>query len=135
MLHRLDIRVYYEDVDLAGVVYYANYLRFLERGRSEALRAAGVDQTRLREAGLVFVVGRLEIDYRRPGRFDDVLSVETAIDAVSGATVRMSQRVLRAAETLAEARVKVALTSLDGRPARLPPALRGALAAQVPPAH
>jgi acyl-CoA thioester hydrolase len=127
--HRLTVRVYYEDTDLAGVVYYANYLRFLERGRTEALRAAGVDQNRLRdEAGVVFVVTRVEIDYRRPARFDDLLTVETALAEARGATVAMAQRVARGEEMLAAATVRLACMSLAGRPARLPEAVRRALA-------
>lgn len=129
MRRRLDIRIYYEDVDLAGVVYYANYLRFLERGRSEALREIGVDQVRLREQGLAFVVSRLEIAFRRPARFDEVVTVETEATAVRGATIEMAQRVLRGADRLVEARVRVAAMTLDGRPARLPPSTRAALAA------
>jgi acyl-CoA thioester hydrolase len=126
--HRFPVRVYYEDTDLAGVVYYANYLKFLERGRTEALRALGVDQTRLRdEAGVVFVVTRVEIDYRRPARFDDLLTVETALAEARGASVAMAQRVLRGEAVLAEATVRLACMSRTGRPARLPEAVRRAL--------
>jgi acyl-CoA thioester hydrolase len=126
--HRLTLRVYYEDTDLAGVVYYANYLKFLERGRTEALRGLGVDQGRLRdEAGVVFVVTRVAIDYRRPARFDDLLTVETALAETRGASVAMAQRVLRGGETLAEAAVRLACMTLAGRPARLPEAVRRAL--------
>lgn len=127
LLHRLPVRVYYEDVDLAGIVYYANYLRFLERGRSEALRAVGVDQLRLREAGLVFVVARIEVDYRRPARFDDLIEVETALTRIGGASVEMTQRALRGEDTLVEARVRVACMSLGGQAARLPQETREAL--------
>jgi acyl-CoA thioester hydrolase len=126
--HRLTLRVYYEDTDLAGVVYYANYLKFLERGRTEALRDAGVDQTALKEtAGIVFVVTRVEIDYRRPARFDDLVTVETALARLRGASVEMDQRVTRGQALLAAARVTVAAMTADGRPARLPAATRAAL--------
>src|SRR5690625_3299656 len=89
--HTLTLRVYYEDTDLAGVVYYANYLKFIERGRSEALRALGVDQPALKEAGLVFVVRRLVADYLAPARFDDLLEVRTVTRRVGGASVEMRQ--------------------------------------------
>lgn len=129
MTHRHPVRVYYEDVDLAGIVYYANYLRFYERGRSEALRAAGVDQTALKGEGLVFVVVRIEVDYLSPARFDDLLTVETETDALKAATVEMTQRVLRAADgaLLNRARVRVACMDLAGRPQRLPAPVRAAL--------
>lgn len=126
--HRLELRVYYEDTDLAGVVYYANYLKFIERGRTEALRALGVDQARLkREQGLAFVVTRVAIDYRRPAAFDDLLTVETRLARLGGASATMEQRVARGETTLAEAEVTLALVDASGRAARLPPALRAAL--------
>jgi acyl-CoA thioester hydrolase len=122
------VRVYYEDTDLAGVVYYANYLKFIERGRTEALRAAGVDQNRLKdEQGLVFVVVRVTADWRRPAVFDDLLSVETRLMRLGGASVDMAQRVLRGVETLFEAEVRMACMGRDGRAARLPADLRAAL--------
>jgi acyl-CoA thioester hydrolase len=125
----MEVRVYYEDTDLAGVVYYANYLKFIERGRTEALRAAGVDQNRLKdERGLVFVVVRVTADWRRPAVFDDLLTVETRLARLGGASVDMAQRVLRAAETLFEAEVRMACMGRDGRAARLPAGLRAALA-------
>ncbi|GMG83346.1 tol-pal system-associated acyl-CoA thioesterase [Paralimibaculum aggregatum] len=128
MIHRMEIRVYYEDTDLAGVVYYANYLKFLERGRTEALRMLGVDQSRLKaEAGLVFVVTRVEIDYRRPALFDDQVTVETALARRGAARIVMDQRVLRGAALLAEARVSLACMTAEGRPTRLPPEIGEAL--------
>ncbi len=126
--HTLTLRVYYEDTDLAGVVYYANYLKFIERGRTEALRALGVDQRRLKaEQGLVFVVTRVEIDYRRSAVFDDVLTVETALATLGRASLVMDQRVARDGETLAQAKVTLAAIDAGGRAARLPQALRAAL--------
>jgi len=126
--HRLTLRVYYEDTDFGGVVYYANYLKFIERGRTEALRARGVDQGRLKaEQGLAFVVTRVGIDYRRPAAFDDLLTVETRLARLGGASVVMEQRVARGETTLAEAEVMLALVDASGRTARLPPALRRAL--------
>ena len=126
--HRLTLRVYYEDTDFGGVVYYANYLKFIERGRTEALRARGVDQGRLKaEQGLAFVVTRVGIDYRRPAVFDDLLTVETRLARLGGASVVMEQRVARGETTLAEAEVTLALVDASGGAARLPPALRRAL--------
>lgn len=128
-MHEMSVRVYYEDTDLAGVVYYANYLRFIERGRTEALRAAGVDQGRLKaDEGAVFVVRRIEADYLAPARFDDLLRVETRVEAMTGATVVMAQQVLRDGAILFRARVVVACMGTDGRPRRLPGVVREALA-------
>lgn len=125
--HRHTFRVYYEDTDFGGVVYYANYLKFYERGRTEALRAAGVDQIALKEAGLVFVVRRFEVDYLSPARFDDLLEVETGVTRLGGASAEMAQRILRGGETLSTARARVACMDSQGRPARFPPEVRRAL--------
>lgn len=128
-MHHMDIRVYYEDTDMAGVVYYANYLKFLERGRSEAVRAAGIDQSRLRDGdGLVFVVRRVEADYLSPARFDDMITVGTALAAMKGASFEMTQRITCGSRVLMDARIRVALMSLDGRPARIPAEIRRKLA-------
>jgi acyl-CoA thioester hydrolase len=128
--HRHPVRVYYEDTDLAGIVYYANYLRFLERGRTEALRAGGVDQGRLRdEVGIVFAVRRVAVEYLRPARLDDLLTVTTAVTRLRGASVEMRQAVLRGDVPLVTAEVTVAAMTLAGRPARLSPELRAVLTA------
>ena len=126
-MHTLPIRVYYEDTDMAGVVYYANYLKYIERGRSEALRALGIDQTAMRENGLVFVVRRLTADYMAPARFDDDLTVFTRTEAVKGASATMIQWVRREDQTLFRAEVQIACMDLDGRPQRLPTEVRQAL--------
>lgn len=134
-VHRFEVRVYYEDTDLAGVVYYANYLKFIERARSEMLRAAGVDQTRMKlERGLVFVVRRVEIDYRSSARFDDLLTIETRVLKLGGARVVLSQTVARSAEPqtpLATSVVEVACVNADGRPERLPTETRAVFAAAL----
>jgi acyl-CoA thioester hydrolase len=128
MTHRLTLRVYYEDTDLAGVVYYANYLRFIERGRSEALRGGGIDQAALkRDLGLVFVVRSLSIDYLSPARFDDLLEVRTRVTRLRGASVEMGQEIWRGADPLIRATVTVACMDAAGRPQRLPEAVRLAL--------
>jgi len=128
MAHRFETRVYYEDTDLAGIVYYANYLKFIERARTEWVRGLGIDQARLKaEQGVVFAVRRVEADYLAPARFDDLLTVETAPVAATAARVVLSQKVLRGQVPLFSALVTlVALTGV-GRPARLPAELRRAL--------
>lgn len=130
MTHRFPIRVYYEDTDLGQIVYYANYLKFIERGRSEWLRAAGVDQQRLLdEAHLAFVVRRVEADYLSPARFDDQLEVVTTLEQASGPRVTVSQAVERDGKVLFQARVTVICVDLRTmRPHRLPEAVRAALA-------
>lgn len=125
MTHRFSLRVYYEDTDLAGLVYYANYLRFIERARSEWVRELGIDQVRLKaERGLVFAVRRLEADYLSPARFDDRLTVETTAEAVTPARIVLRQRVLRDEAALFDARVTLVALAEDGRPTRLPAELR-----------
>ena len=123
--HRLPVRVYYEDTDFSGVVYHASYLRFMERGRTDFLRLAGVDQSTLHAdgAGIVFAVRRMTIDYLKPARMDDVLMVETRTDDVRGASLVIAQRVLRGEEVLVTADVRVAALA-NGRPARIPDDLR-----------
>jgi len=127
--HILPIRVYYEDSDAAGIVYYANYLKFAERGRSEFLRLLGIDQTVLRERdGLVFAVRRAEVDYLSPARLDDLLEVRSRLVEVGGASVSARQTVLLGGRPLAALAVKVACLFLaDGRPARLPLPVRRTL--------
>jgi acyl-CoA thioester hydrolase len=124
----ITVRVYYEDTDLAGIVYYANYLRFIERGRTEYVRARGIDQARLRQdAGLVFAVRRVEADYLAPARFDDLLTVQTEATRIGGARVEMRQAVLRGDAPLFRATVTLAVLDETGRPRRLPPELLRAL--------
>lgn len=131
--HRLRLRVYYEDTDLAGIVYYANYLRFIERGRSEWVRARGIDQTALRrDADIVFAVRRVEADYLIPARFDDEIEVTTRLVELGGARIVVDQQVLRAGAVLFAARVTLACLTSTGRPARLPAALRARLAPPAP---
>jgi acyl-CoA thioester hydrolase len=116
------VRVYWEDTDAGGVVYYANYLKFLERARTEWLSALGLEQDRLaEEAGVVFAVRRVEADYLRPARFNDRLSVRCALSELSRASLTLAQQISRGDVVLLEAMVKVACVSRDGfRPARIP---------------
>ncbi len=119
-VHILPVRVYFEDTDFSGIVYYANYLKFVERGRSDFLRLMGVHHTELAEQGLVFAVRRVEADYLRPARIDDILEVRTSLVELRGARFVLGQRVARADKTLFEAKITAALLTLDGRPRRLP---------------
>ena len=128
--HRLSIRIYYEDTDFSGVVYHASYLRFLERGRTETLRALGIDQAALYGEGgkgaLSFAVRRMAIEWLKPARMDDLVTVETRIGAIKGASLTLHQRILRGEDILMTAEVLVALVA-DGKPARMPPSLRAKL--------
>ena len=127
-MHTFTLRVYYEDTDLAGIVYYANYLKFIERARSEWVRGLGIDQAKLRtEQGLVFAVRRVEADYLRPALFDDVLTVQTALADHSGARLVLDQAVLRGEQTLFKARVTLACLTAIGAATRFPAAMRAAL--------
>lgn len=117
----MTLRVYYEDTDLAGIVYYANYLKFIERGRTEWLRQLGIDQLAMQQAtGHVFAVRRVEADYLRPARFDDLLTVVTGLAQESPARVVVDQKVMRGEEVLFTARVTIACLDGRGRPVRLP---------------
>jgi acyl-CoA thioester hydrolase len=129
--HRLPVRVYYEDTDFSGVVYHASYLRFLERGRTELLRATGVDQSMLHagEQSLIFAVRKMTIDYLRPARMDDVLQIETCTSEIRGASLFVTQRILRETETIVTADVQVAAIA-GGRPVRIPEPLRSVLGGQ-----
>ena len=121
MTHEMMLRVYYEDTDLAGIVYYANYLKYIERGRSEWVRSLGIDQTVLkRDTGLVFAVRRVEADYLIPARFDDVLTVTTSPARIGGAKIIVDQSVMRGEEVLFTARVTLAVLTSEGRAGRLP---------------
>ncbi|MBC7142403.1 MAG: tol-pal system-associated acyl-CoA thioesterase [Rhodobacteraceae bacterium] len=129
MTHSHPLRVYYEDTDLAGIVYYANYLKFIERARTEWVRGLGVDQARLKaEEGIVFAVRRVEADYLRPARFDDELVVETGVEAFTGARIVLEQVVRRGGEALFHAVVTLVCLTEAGAPARLPAELRRRLA-------
>jgi acyl-CoA thioester hydrolase len=128
MIHRWPIRVYYEDTDLAGIVYYANYLRFIERARSEMVRAAGVDQVAMKSAGLVFAVRRVEADYLSPAKYDDQIEVRTVLSALKGASFDMAQEVWRDNTLLFRANVTIVVLTETGRPARLPADIRARVA-------
>jgi acyl-CoA thioester hydrolase len=127
-MHSFALRVYYEDTDLAGIVYYANYLKFIERGRTEWVRGLGVDQTRVKaEYGIVFAVRRVVAEYLRPAKFDDELLVTTELLAVGGARIELRQAVMRGSEQLFTADVTLVCLTDSGMPARLPAQVRAAL--------
>lgn len=126
--HRQAIRVYFEDTDAAGIVYYANYLKFAERARTDMLRGLGVSHAEMmKRDGLVLVVRRCEIDYLKPARLDDLITVETEAAKIGGASIDLRQRVLRDNEVLAELKVLVVCIGPDGRPTRIPDYVRGVL--------
>ena len=119
--HRFPVRVYFEDTDLSGIVYHANYLRYMERARSDMLRTVGIDQRAVHEAGGgVYAVADLSIRYKRPAKLDDALLVLTQVIKVTAPAVRIHQRVMRGQELLTEAEVLAAFVSPDGRPRRQP---------------
>lgn len=120
MTHHFPVTVYYEDTDMGGIVYHANYLKFIERARSDWVRALGVDQNRLRDAGTVFAIHRIEADFLAPARLDDVLDIRTAPLALTRTRVTLMQRVWRADTCLFQARATLVAMSLQGRPRRLP---------------
>lgn len=123
------VRVYYEDTDFGGVVYYANYLRYFERARTEWLRALGIDHQGLaREAGLQFVVRRAEIDFLRGARLDDQLEITVELAERKRSYLMLKQRALRGAEPMAEALVQAAcVRQSDFRPAAIPAAFAAQL--------
>lgn len=124
MTHHWQIRVYYEDTDLAGIVYYANYFKFIERARSEYIRELGIDQRQLKAAGMVFAVRRVEADFLSPARFDDLLDVETGLTRLGGASVNLEQTVSCGATRLFQARIRLAVLSESGRPLPIPADIR-----------
>lgn len=120
--HILTQRVYYEDTDFSGVVYHARYLHFLERGRTDFLRCLGIDQSKVStgEESLVFVVHRMEIDFKQPARMDDVLTIRTVTEKAAGAKLILDQEIRRDGTLLIAAHVIVAVINGRGRPQRLP---------------
>lgn len=134
--HHMQIRVYYEDTDFSGIVYHANYLRFMERGRTNHLRLMGAEQhalfaeARAETPGFAFVVRSMHLDYLKPARMDDVLDVLTWPVAVKGASITLAQEVKRGHDLLVKAEVRVAFIS-EGRAQPIPKALRMLLKADV----
>lgn len=127
-MHKLPLRVYYEDTDFGGIVYYANYLKFIERGRSEWVREMGIDQIAMKKAGVVFAVRRVEADYLSPAFYDDQLDVLTQLEKITPARMICAQQVRRGETVLFEACVTVVCIGAGGAPVRLPEILRQKLA-------
>lgn len=124
MAHTFPIRVYYEDTDMGGVVYYANYLRYIERARSDWVRQLGIDQNAMRDEGVVWVVRRLSAEYLAAAKFEDELIVETNMTAVTTARLVMDQVVRRGETVLFTASVTAACINKAGKPVRLPAEIR-----------
>ena len=123
MTHHFPVTVYYEDTDMGGIVYHANYLKFIERARSDWVRKLGVDQNLLRSAGTVFAVHRIEADFLAPARLDDRLEVRTNPVQATKARLILSQDIWLAETLVFKARATLIAMSLQGRPRRLPPEL------------
>jgi acyl-CoA thioester hydrolase len=127
--HFYAVRVYYEDTDLSGIVYHANYLRWFERARSDLLRRLGIDQRAAIEAGEgAYAVSELALRYLRPARLDDDIMIETRATEMGAASCRMAQRALRGGEALVEATLRIGFIAPDGRPRRQPAPWRAAFA-------
>jgi acyl-CoA thioester hydrolase len=133
--HVLPISIYYEDTDLSGFVYHANYLRYMERGRTEFFRLAGISKM----AGLeedeptAWTIRSISVDYLRPARLDDVISVRTRLIGLSGARMRAIQRVVLGETLLVEGRIEACITTLTGKPRRLPKKVQETLAPFLTP--
>ena len=125
MTHRFPIQVYYEDTDMGGIVYHANFLKFIERARSDWVAEMGIDQLAMRdEDGIVFAVRRVEADFLQPARYGEALEVRTTVASLTGARLVMDQVVVRGEERLFVAQVTAACMTLEGQPVRLPAQIR-----------
>ena len=134
--HVLPVRIYFEDTDFSGVVYHGGYIRFMERARSDFVRLIGVGHTDL-DAGvhgepLVFAVRRIDIEYRKPARIDDVVEVETRVTEIRGASIVLDQTIRRGGEVLTEAAVTVAFVNRQGKARRIPDSVRARFAGGGP---
>ena len=130
--HVLPVRVYYEDTDFTGIVYHARYLQFFERGRTDFLRLKGISHRALEEGGfgvpLAFAVASMDIQFKRPARIDDVLTVETRLQMIKGARLVMEQRLMLEGVLSVKATVTIAVIDLEGRAQRVPPQIVKAFA-------
>lgn len=127
MTHTYPVRVYYEDTDMAGIVYHANYLRYIERARSDWVRQLGNDQNAMRDAGIVWVVRRIEADYISTAKFEDGLTVETEMSDLTGVRLTMTQSVKRGETEIFHAVVTAVCMNSEGKPVRLPAEIRALL--------
>ena len=124
MKHVFHVRVYYEDTAMGGIVYHANYLRYIERARSEWVRELGNDQNAMRDEGIVWVVRKIEAEYLSTAKFEDELTIETWIESLSGARLTMSQVVKRGETDIFRATVTAVCMNAEGKPVRLPAEIR-----------
>ncbi|GAA6199999.1 tol-pal system-associated acyl-CoA thioesterase [Aquicoccus sp. SU-CL01552] len=127
MSHKFPVRVFYEDTDMGGIVYHANYLRYIERARSDWVRHLGNDQNAMRDAGIVWVVRHIEADYLATAKFEDELMVETTLRSISGVRLVMDQVVTRGETPIFTAAVTAVCMNAEGRPVRLPAEIRALL--------
>ncbi|AZS22695.1 MULTISPECIES: YbgC/FadM family acyl-CoA thioesterase [unclassified Caulobacter] len=131
--HQLPVRIYYEDTDFSGIVYHANYLRYLERGRSDFFRLAGISHTELAQQDTAFAIIRMELDFKRSARIDDALLVRTTYDRVEGARLFVTQRITRGQDVVLEAKGVAVCISLSGRPRRPTPEMLAKLSPWLTP--
>jgi len=133
MTHTLTLRVYYQDTDAGGIVYHANYLGFAERARAEALRAMGIPHAEMvKQHGVMFVVRRINLDYQRPARLDDIIEIETRIIEVGGASAKLCQHFRRDSDSLAVLDIWLGCARLkDGRAVRMPDSWRTGMMAEI----
>jgi acyl-CoA thioester hydrolase len=132
--HRMPLRIYYEDTDLSGVVYHANYVRYLERGRSEFIRAIGASHSSLMasDAPVTFMVSELGLRFVRAARIDDRLEIRTQVETARGARIGCMQKIMRGNELILEAKIENVCVSMDGKPRRLPADLVRRMSAYLP---
>lgn len=131
--HQLPVRIYYEDTDFSGIVYHANYLRYLERGRSDFFRLAGISHTELAQQDTAFAIIRMELDFKRSARIDDALLVRTTYDRVEGARLFVTQTITRGEDVVLEAKGVAVCISLSGRPRRPTPEMLAKLSPWLTP--
>ncbi|MDQ7786933.1 MAG: YbgC/FadM family acyl-CoA thioesterase [Thermodesulfovibrionales bacterium] len=123
-LHTIQIKIYYEDTDAGGVVYYANYLRYMERARTEFLLEHGINVADYHRKGYLFAVVDVDIHYKRAARLGDLIDIKTAIEKMTNVTISIHHRVMRDTELLAEANVRLACIDLNGKPQKIPDSIR-----------
>jgi acyl-CoA thioester hydrolase len=126
-MHNIKVKVYYEDTDAGGVVYYGNYLRFLERARTEFLAEKGIDVVKYHHQGLFFVVVHVDINYKKPAKLGDILNISTDPIEIKNATITFLNRIINKDDLLVEAKVTIACMGRDGKPKRFPEEIKKAL--------
>jgi len=130
MVHHYKVKIYYEDTDAGGVVYYANYLRYMERARTELLSERGIDVAEYHNSGYLFAVVNVDVQYKKPAVLGDIIDVTTELRDVTNVTITLGHRILRENNLLVEATVRLACINKDGKPQRLPEEFSSLLTAQ-----